>query len=249
MVAAFEARAGQLYGKTGSARASDASIVKRGNDRDAADRVAVAGEDMALGDRFVAGRAPRRNEPARPAFRPCRRPAGDAGDRDRDVGAGAGERAGRHGARHRIAHRAVAQQGIPRHAQHLALGLVGVGDEGAVDDVRRAGDRRQGRGDQAAGAGLGGDDLQLRLRQACRTRSAASLISWIEHAQPLSRSAVSTVATACAAMPSPRPVKPSPSVVVAFTLTRSTADAGDARDAFDHRRRDAGRCAAPRRSA
>ena len=30
-----------------------------------------------------------------------------------------------------------------------------------------------------------------------------------------------TVATACAAMPSPRPVKPSRSVVVAFTLTRS----------------------------
>ena len=57
----------------------------------------------------------------------------------------------------------------------------------------------------------------------------------------------STVATACAAMPSRRPVKPSPSVVVAFTLTLSTLDAGDARDACRPWPRDAGRCAAPRR--
>ena len=44
-----------------------------------------------------------------------------------------------------------------------------------------------------------------------------------------------TVATACAAMPSPRPVKPSFSVVVALTLTRSARDAEDLGDALDHR--------------
>ena len=45
-----------------------------------------------------------------------------------------------------------------------------------------------------------------------------------------------TVATACAAMPSPRPVKPRRSVVVALTLTRSAATAEDRRDTIDHRR-------------
>ena len=52
----------------------------------------------------------------------------------------------------------------------------------------------------------------------------------IEH----QRLGISTVATAWAAMPSRRPVKPSLSVVVAFTLTRSAIDAGDARDAGHH---------------
>src|SRR5713101_76115 len=39
----------------------------------------------------------------------------------------------------------------------------------------------------------------------------------------LSQSGKRTVATACAAIPSPRPVKPSLSVVVALTLTRDAA--------------------------
>ena len=41
----------------------------------------------------------------------------------------------------------------------------------------------------------------------------------------------STVATACAAMPSPRPVKPRPSEVVALTLIRYGLDSGDPGDA------------------
>ncbi len=45
-----------------------------------------------------------------------------------------------------------------------------------------------------------------------------------------------TVATACAAMPSPRPVKPRRSVVVAFTLTRSAAIPRIVSNPLDHRR-------------
>ena len=44
------------------------------------------------------------------------------------------------------------------------------------------------------------------------------------------------MATACAAMPSPRPVKPSLSVVVALMLTRLRRDAEDRGDPLDHRR-------------
>ncbi len=56
----------------------------------------------------------------------------------------------------------------------------------------------------------------------------------IEHSPILSSLGSSTVATAWAAMPSRRPVKPNPSVVVAFTLDAVGGDAGDARDALDH---------------
>ena len=48
-------------------------------------------------------------------------------------------------------------------------------------------------------------------------------------------------------MPSRRPVKPSPSVVVAFTLTRSTDRCRRCARCWPPWRRDAGRCAAPRR--
>ena len=61
------------------------------------------------------------------------------------------------------------------------------------------------------------------------------------------RSAVRTVATAWAAIPSPRPVKPSRSVVVALTLTDRREGAADRRSAAAWRR-GADRCAAPRRS-
>jgi hypothetical protein len=60
---------------------------------------------------------------------------GDASHRDSDVGVRARQGTRRHGTRDRIAHRAMAQDGFPRHTQHFALGLVRVGDEGAVDHV------------------------------------------------------------------------------------------------------------------
>ena len=50
----------------------------------------------------------------------------------------------------------------------------------------------------------------------------------------LAQSGSRTVATACAAMPSPRPVKPSCSVVVALTLTRSGGEPEDLGDARNH---------------
>ena len=75
---------------------------------------------------------------------------GDAGDRDGDVGARMRERACRHGARHLLADRAVPLDQRRRHAEHLGLRRVGIGDEAALDDVRRArrsrsGSRRSGR--------------------------------------------------------------------------------------------------------
>src|SRR5471030_143096 len=72
---------------------------------------------------------------------------GVAGHRYGEVGVGMGERSLGHRARHRLAHRAVGHDRLPRHADHVALGLVGIGDEGAIDDVGRSGNRRQGRGD------------------------------------------------------------------------------------------------------
>src|SRR6516165_9504198 len=70
---------------------------------------------------------------------------------------------------------------------------------------------RPGRNRQEAGAEPSGDQhSRMRERQA-------------EAANKRSQSGRRTVATACAAMPSPRPVKPSLSVVVALTLTRAAA--------------------------
>ena len=43
-------------------------------------------------------------------------------------------------------------------AEHLHLGLVGIGDEAAVDDIGRAGNVGERRRDHAAGAGFGGGE-------------------------------------------------------------------------------------------
>ena len=72
-----------------------------------------------------------------------------------------GEGARRHRTGHGLADRAVTQQRVPRHAQHFTLGFVGIGDEAALDDVRGAGDGRQGSSDQSTGARFGSDDLEL----------------------------------------------------------------------------------------
>src|SRR5437763_1228476 len=82
------------------------------------------------------------------------------------------------------------------------------------------GQRRQHRKrrDHPASAGLGRDDPELSLTAGTERALGHFPHLVIEH--PVQLLGTSTVATAWAAMPSRRPVKPSPSVVVALTLTR-----------------------------
>ena len=55
----------------------------------------------------------------------------------------------------------MSHQRVPRHAKHFALGLVGIGDESALDDIGRAGDGSQGGGHEAPRARFGGHDLEF----------------------------------------------------------------------------------------
>jgi hypothetical protein len=79
---------------------------------------------------------------------------GNAGDRHREIGIGMAERAAHHRLGGLAAHRTVTLDRLIRHAEHLVLGRVGVGDETAVDHRRRSGDVGQRAGDEAAGARL-----------------------------------------------------------------------------------------------
>ena len=79
----------------------------------------------------------------------------------------------------------------------------------------------------------GGEQARQRWRRIVSHRDAPS--------------APDQVATACAAMPSPRPVKPSRSVVVALTLTALDVNAEQCRRAARASPRGAGRSWAPRR--
>ena len=81
--------------------------------------------------------------------------AGDAGDRDAEPTRPALGDARDHGAGDLLAHRAVGVDQGARHAEQLGLGLVGIGDNAAVDDVRRSRNRGQRAADQAAGARFG----------------------------------------------------------------------------------------------
>jgi len=72
MVAAFEVRATKLYGRPSAGQRRQHR--KCGEDRDAADAVAIAREDVTLGAPARGRRASHQNEPARLASRPCRRP-------------------------------------------------------------------------------------------------------------------------------------------------------------------------------
>ena len=102
-------------------------------------------------------------------------------------------------------------------------------------------------GDEAAGAGFRGRDRQRLLPADVDQRPRGCEQSWSGMPSHHRSSGSRTVAVAIAAMPSPRPVKPSFSLVVALTATRSIGDAGDRRRCARAWRRDAGRCAAPRR--
>src|SRR5665811_496231 len=146
---------------------------------------------------------------------------GTAGDGDRKARIGVSQRAPGHGAGDVLAHRAMLLDQPIGDSQHLALGGVLVGDEAPVKHVRRAGDRRQRRRDEPAGAGLrGGDEIAFgpgQIENFRRERYEPFVdIDPLRHGRR-------TVALAMAATPSPRPTKPSPSLVVALTLTRSTS--------------------------
>jgi hypothetical protein len=81
--------------------------------------------------------------------------AGHTGDGQADLRCRTLQCAAGHGPCHRLADRAVALDQIGRHAQHLVLGGVGVGDKAAEHGGRAAGNGRQRRRDQPARAGFG----------------------------------------------------------------------------------------------
>src|SRR6476469_4166254 len=104
----------------------------------------------------------------------------------------------------------------------MDLGSVRVSYVACFEHFRGAGDLRQGGADEAAGAAFGDrypatdrsiglDDLACLVDERLWEEGVAH---WFHPIRML--------AIACAAIPSPRPVKPRPSVVVAFTLTCST---------------------------
>ena len=85
------------------------------------------------------------------------------------------ERALGHGLGGLAADRAVALERRRRHAEHRLLGLVAVGDEAALEHVGGAGDLGQGGGDEPAGAGFRGRDLELLARGRDRAAPARQL--------------------------------------------------------------------------
>ena len=113
--------------------------------------------------------APKRNSrwrilPSREATAKCTRPTGLPGVAppgpampvidDREIDAGFFQRADRHRGRGFLADRAEGRKRRGLDAEHRALGVVGIGDEAAVDHVGGAGNIGERAGDQAAGAGL-----------------------------------------------------------------------------------------------
>ena len=90
---------------------------------------------------------------------------GDAGDRDRHVRVRVCNRAFSHRYRRRCADGAEFVERVVDDAEAFLLGVVRVGDEAALEHIRRACDLGQRAGDEAAGAAFGGGDLQtLRAR-------------------------------------------------------------------------------------
>ena len=81
--------------------------------------------------------------------------AGDAGDGDGEIDAGTLQRADRHLRGGFLADGAKGRKRSGIHPEHRALGVIGIGDEAAVDDVGRTGNIGQCTGDEAPGAGLG----------------------------------------------------------------------------------------------
>ena len=162
---------------------------------------------------------------------------GDAGDGHREIGARMRERAARHGLGGLPADRAVIVERRRRHAQHLLLGLVRIGDEAAIDHVRRAGDFGQRAGHQPAGAGFGGRDFQAARAAGVEHGGggrARRRRSWRAPGQPHRRGRIGGDAFAAAGEAEP---------LAGRRLHRHAADidAGDARRCSRASRRDADR--------
>ena len=102
---------------------------------------------------------------------------------------------------------------MPRHAQHRLLGVIAVGHEAAVDHVGRAGNVGQRGGDKSAGAGLRRRDLELSFAAEIEQRAGLRRRGRMIILAPGQADRGIREAT----MPSPRPVKPICSLVVALT--------------------------------
>ena len=130
-----------------------------------------------------------------------------------------------------------------RYAQQFLLGFVRIGHKTAIDHIGGTGNLGQGRGDEAPGAGFGGGDMQPTRTAQIEHPPCGAAQTLVDHAA-LHGSRI--VAVAIATMPSPRPVKPSFSLVVALTRDapyRNSSDRGNARAHGVAMRRDARRLA------
>src|SRR6516162_5830187 len=150
--------------------------------------------------------------------------AGNSGDRDCEINRRVRERAGRHGLCGLAAHGAMALEHGPRNAEHDLFCLVAVSHEAALEHVRGACNIGQCGREQAARARFGRGNLELlcpaKLQQRAHLPEQLRVHSIAPRLQSLQGRR--TVALANAAMPSPRPVKPIFSLVVAFRPTLST---------------------------
>jgi hypothetical protein len=111
-------------------------------------------------DAPVARRDREVNEPDRLARRGTAR-SRDSSDGHREIDIGMFERAEGHRNGDFLADRTEGVELCGLDAKHGVLGLVGIGDEAAVDHVGGAGYFRQRGGDKAAGAGFRRGDLEL----------------------------------------------------------------------------------------
>ena len=146
--------------------------------------------------------------------------------------------------RHRAMRRRCSAGG---HAEHLDLGLVGIGDEAAVEHRGGPGNVGQRRGDHAARAGFGRrhhDAPALAGAEQCRSARRVDV-----PLTPAPRRRTRRSPWRSRRCLRSRPMKPSLSLVVALTETRSAGNPEHVRDRRRPWRRDAARPAAPRRSA
>ncbi len=145
--------------------------------------------------------------------------AGNAGDGERDAGAGVLQRAGCHFVGRFGGHCAVFVERLLRDAEHVLLRLVGIGDEAPVNHRRRSGDVGQQRDDQCRPCRISAVATRIFLARAGfqePVRQVALII--MAHPEPLPERC--TLAVAMAAIPSSRPMKPRRSLVVALTEMR-----------------------------
>src|SRR6185503_19526636 len=111
--------------------------------------LAIAGEMPGFDDGFLLV-GPREAHRAHGLLAAAAARAGDPGDRERERALRPRERAFGHLARGLLAHRTVLLQGVRADAEELLFRSIRVGDEAALEPVRRTGDRGHGLCDPAA---------------------------------------------------------------------------------------------------